>query len=156
MRSLAEVGADGREVESLAGAVEIRGDHSDFCRDVNGAAVVRSGAVVFERIVVEAEHRHSGANHIHRRGVLWSGFEKIHHGLRQLAGRAKFVRKRRELFFVREFAVPEQVGHLLEGRLAGDLVDVVAGVDQNSLVSQHIAEVGGVGDDSFESFGNDG
>ena len=50
--------------------------------------------------------------------------------------------------------VPEQKDDLLEADLAGEFVDVVAGVDQLAFFAEHIAEPGGVGDDAFESFGN--
>ena len=48
MRSLAEVGADGRKFLAVAGAVEIGGDHADFRGDADGAAAVGFGRFVFE------------------------------------------------------------------------------------------------------------
>ena len=57
---------------------------------------------------------------------------------------------------VRQLAMPEQVNDLLVADLPGEFVDVVSGVDEDSLLAAHVAEGGGVGNDTFESFGDDG
>ena len=78
--------------------------------------------------------------------------EEIDHGGWEFACGPQLFGEGVELGAVREFAVPEQVNGLLETGAAGDFVDVVSRVDEDALLAEHIAEVGGVGDDSFESF----
>ena len=61
-----------------------------------------------------------------------------------------------QLSALRQPLVPEQENDLLETDLAGEFVDVVARVDKLALVTEHIAQAGGVGDDTFESSGDHG
>jgi hypothetical protein len=60
-----------------------------------------------------------------------------------------------KLGLVGKFPVPEEVDDLLVADLAGEFVDIVTGVDEDAFLTAHIAERGGVGDDTFETFGDD-
>jgi hypothetical protein len=55
-----------------------------------------------------------------------------------------------ELRRLGEFTVQEQVDDLLEGRLAGEVGDIVAAVGQSSMGAVQIAELGFGGDDALE------
>src|SRR5580704_12319374 len=48
---------------------------------------------------------------------------------------------------------PEQVADFLKGRVVGQIVDVVAAIGEDSLVTVDVADAGGGGDYPFESLG---
>ena len=52
---------------------------------------------------------------------------------------------------VRQFALPEQVNDFLVTDFAGQLIDIVAGVNELALVADDIAQSRRVGDDAFQS-----
>jgi hypothetical protein len=60
-----------------------------------------------------------------------------------------------KLGLIRKLAMPEEVDHFLVADLAGQFIDVVSGVDEDSLLTPHVTEGSGVGNDTFETFGND-
>ncbi len=96
-----------------------------------------------------AEHRDAGAQCIHRWGLSRQGAQGGDDGVGQGAVRPELGIELVQLRLRRQPAVPEQVGNLLEGGFAGQLVDVVAAVDEASLVAVDVAERGRGGDDAF-------
>ena len=152
---LAEVFADRRQVLAHPRAVVICGNDSDACGDAHGAlAVAIHGRVVHVR-VVNAEHRDSGADDVHRVRCRGRSLEEINHALRQIAVTAQRLREHVELALRGEFAIPEQVDDFLVAHFASEFVDVVAAVNELTDVAEHVGESGGVGDDSFETFCSD-
>ena len=154
---LAEIRADWRKIFSQTGAMEVGGDDTDLCSDGSGAmAVFFTIDVTGRHLVVESQHGDTGADDIHRVGILRSTQDEVDDTLRKLALGAELMLKSFQLFPVRQSAVPEEIDNFLVADLSGQFVDVVTGVDQRSFLPEHITECGGVGDDTFESFSDDG
>jgi len=157
MARFTEIRADGRQVEPLARTVEIRSDHADLGGDAGGTmAVLRRVLIVAGALVEEAEHGNARANHIHGIRRLRNGLDEIDDPLRQLAQAGEFLLQGVEFGLVRQMPGPEKVDDFFVGDLPGEFVDVVTGVDEHPFRATHITEGGGVCDDSFESFGDNG
>src|SRR5690606_20328158 len=54
---------------------------------------------------------------------------------------------------VREVTEPQEVSNFLEGRVAGEVVDLVAAVDQAALLAHDFADTRLCGDDAFQPLG---
>jgi hypothetical protein len=52
--------------------------------------------------------------------------------------------------------VEKQVDGFFERDATGEFIDVVPAVEQYAFLSAHVSDPGFSGDDSFESFGDDG
>ena len=102
---------------------------------------------------MSAEHADAGAQHIHRPGVLGRGFQKINDFIGQRTQRAQRSRYFIELRLRWKRAAMQQVKHLLEGAVLGEIVDIVTEVAQHAVEPEHLAELRFVGDDTFEAFG---
>ena len=59
-----------------------------------------------------------------------------------------------ELAPIRQFLVPKQINDFLVTDFAGELVDVVAAINELTLVADDIAQSRRVRDDAFESAGD--
>jgi hypothetical protein len=68
--------------------------------------------------------------------------QKINDWLRKFAGRAELIAKGIQLGVVREFSMPEEVNRLLKAGVPSDFVDVVAGINEDSLLTENITEAG--------------
>jgi hypothetical protein len=144
MCRLVEVGPHRRKREALSGAVEIGGNYTDLGGDANGAATVGIFAPLFpaEAAVIKTKHRHCRTHDIHGIGTDRSGRNEILDPPRKFAFATQLSLKLVKLRAIRQRAMPEQVNDLLIGGLAGKFVDVIAGVDENSFFSKHIAQAG--------------
>ncbi len=101
--------------------------------------------------VVEAEHGDSRAHHIHWERVLGRGLQEIHNRVRQTPQRPKRVRAGCQLLTIRQPIIPKQENNFLIAHPPGELIDVVAGVNELAFVANDVAQPRAICDDAFES-----
>jgi len=142
MGGFGEVLADRRELETLAETVE-RGDDDRRFGDDREADF----GVFFEvrfadggALVVDAEHRDTGAQDVHRAGVLRRGLEEVEHALRQGSVLAEALLEGLDFGLGRQVAAVEEEDDLFESAVVDQRVDRVAEVAEASLRSFHVAE----------------
>ena len=118
------------------GAVGRRGDRRHLGEQADRGEATLLGIVDVEGVVVERRQRGDrGGQDGHRVGVVVEAAEEVllrlvhHRVMRDL------VLEIRELRLVGQLAVDQQVGHLEEARLLGQLLDRVAAVEQDALVA---------------------
>src|SRR5213075_166108 len=140
---------------SLAGAMEISGDDADFSGDTS-----RTSLIYFPRRflvyvgVVKAKHGNGRSHHIHWIGSFWRRLDKIDHWIWQLPFGSKRMGEFVELAPIWQFPLPQQVNHFLVTDFAGEIVDVVAGVNELTLIADDIAQSRRIRDDAFQSAGD--
>jgi hypothetical protein len=143
-----EIGAGRNRLLTLAEAEE--GGEDAWDTGGEGDRLIEVGTLVEETMSGGAEGGNAGPERVHRRGVRGQGTEGGEHRLRQVAVGAETFAEIVELRAIGETAVPEEKGDLLEGGLPGQLVDVVATIDEAAFFSEDVAEGGRGGDNSFE------
>ena len=111
----------------------------------------------FTNPVCEVDVRPGGAMRIHMRGPdgtiypMTGVFQEIDHRSRQRSRRPQIGLELGQFGLVREPLVPEEIDDFLITDLAGELVDVVAGVDENAFIPEDVTETGGGGNDPLQS-----
>ena len=111
---------------------------------------VRLGGHVPRQRIVQAQHRHCGAQHVHRRGV-GHGCQKVLNGLRNGPVLDQVLLQIVQFGLVRQPAVPEQEDDFLKGGVVGQRMDVVAVIGKNAGFSIDVTNVGLSGDDAFKT-----
>jgi hypothetical protein len=105
------------------------------------------------RMSIEAAERgNTGADRVHGRSFLRQRPEYINDFGRERAIRSKRSLQRVEFLAIRQAILVEEMNDLFKRRLAGEFVDVVAGVDQDAFFATHIAQAGFCGNNSFQTF----
>jgi hypothetical protein len=89
---------------------------------------------------VEGEGGDGRGEHVHHLGVFGEGANKVDDLPGQLVALAYLAPQLVQLVAPREPPVPEQEDGLLEGRMLGQIVDVVALIDQDALLAVHVAD----------------
>src|SRR4030095_3706362 len=141
---------------AIARPVKIGGNHTDLCRDASGAALVDFARRLLVHLpIIKPEHRDGGAHHIHRAGGFRRSLDEVNYPARQLPLSAQLLHKSIDLLAIRQLSLPKEVNDFLETDFAGQLVDVVAGVDQLPFVTDDIAQARAVCDNSFQTFCSD-
>jgi len=130
----------------------VRADHrghlrgeSDRFADVCRVRVVRGLGIV------HAEQRHRGLQGAHRIRRLRHEPERLRDVAGHVAGGRQLHREAVELGRLRQLAVPQQIGDLLEGRQPRELVDVIAAVGQASVGAVQVTQSRLGGHDAFET-----
>ena len=132
--------------------MKIGRDHADLCRDTAGAVFADLYRGLFANVwIVKTQHRHRGAHQVHRQRILRRVLDKIDNSIRQLSLPAQLLSATLELLAIRQFVVPKKINNFLVTDFAGQLVDVVAAVNQLAFVANDVAQSRGIGDDAFES-----
>src|SRR5206468_12793292 len=117
---------------ALADAVP-RGDQGRHLRRQPQRLAGRGVLGVVPRVrIVRRERRHAGAQDFHRRGLLRQRLQERHDARRQLAvrGGAERLGVRLQLLLARKPTVPQEEDDFLEGRVLGQIIDVVAAIDE--------------------------
>ena len=128
---------------ALAQAMEGGNDHRHLRDDLNGFLPDRLKVVLCLGLGIKAtQSTDAGAEGVHRGGVSRQGLEHINHASGQVAAGAEFCLERGKFVGVGQMAAMQQVHHFLEGRLLGEVVDVVAAIDQFTDLTTDIAQVG--------------
>src|SRR5439155_25239150 len=135
--------------------MKIRRYPADLCRDAAGALL----ADLYRRFlsdvsIVKAKHRHTGADHIHGRSILRRGFDEIDNALGQTSLTTQLIHAALEFFAIRQLVVPKEINNFLVTDFSGQLVNVVAAVNELTFVANDIAQPRGVRDDAFKSAGS--
>ena len=132
-----------------------RGDQRrQLGRDPDGLAVVGVGVHDVGLVVVGGEHRERRPHGRHRVGVLGRVVTEVVQEVGvDRPGLAELAVELVELGLGRELALPEQVGHLLERGVLGQVADVVAAVDELALLAVDGRELGVEGGHAFEAAG---
>src|SRR6266446_2436321 len=134
--------------------MKIRRDPADLRRDAAGALLADlDGRFLADVWIVKAKHRHAGANHIHGRGILRRSFDKIDNALGQISLTTQLIHTALEFFAIRQLVVPKEINNFLVTDFSGQLVNVVAAVNELTFVANDIAQPRGVRDDAFKSAG---
>jgi hypothetical protein len=113
-----------------------------------GTALVLGIASVIAAIRIDEDQAYGGAQHIH-----WVGVERRVPDHALTTGRAARFRLGDNCLSWRAWEVPvqQQIGGLLERRMIGQVVDVIATVDEPPFCAEHITDRRFVGDDSFQT-----
>jgi hypothetical protein len=91
-------------------------------------------------LVVEVERGDGGAQHVHRLGVAREGADEFDDLRRQLVVLADVAFERVEFRLSRQPTVPEQVDGLFKSRMRGQVVNVVALINEYALLAVHVAD----------------
>src|SRR6266581_8091234 len=135
--------------------MKIRRDPADLRRDAAGALLADLDRRFLTDVwIVKAKHRHAGANHIHGRSILRRSFDKINNALGQISLTTQLIHASLEFFAIRQLVVPEKINNFFVTDLPGQLVDVVAAVNELAFVANDVAQPRGVRDDAFKSAGS--
>ena len=135
--------------------MKIRRDPADLCRDAAGALLADLDRRFLADVwIVKAKHRHTGADHIHGRSILRRGFDEIDNALGQTSLTTQLIHAALEFFAIRQLVVPKKINYFFVTDFPGQLVDVVAAVNELAFVANDITQPRGVGDDAFESAGS--
>src|SRR2546423_104474 len=134
--------------------MKISSDDADFSGDTSGTSLIYFPRrfLVYIR-VVKAEHGNGRSHHIHWIGIFWRRLDEIDHWIWQLPFGSHGVREFVELAPIWEFPLPQQVNDFLVADFAGKIVDVVAGVNELTLIADNIAQSRRIRDDAFQSAG---
>ena len=155
MLSFREVVTHRRQRFAVARAMKIRRDNSDLRRDAARAALVDFTCRLLLHVgIIKTEHGNRGPHHVHRTGGFRRRLNEIDYSAGQLALGPQRAHEFIKLAAVRQFAFPQKVNHLLVTHLAGQFVDVVAGVNELAFIANDIAQSRAVCDDAFESARN--
>ena len=100
-----------------------------------------------------AEHRAAGAQNIHRMRVGGNHLEHLAQGLRQLAQGHQTLFVGLELLQRRQLAVVQKVRNLLEGRVFGEIIDVVSTIGQPSALFANRGDGGAACDHAGKAAG---
>src|SRR6476660_5243249 len=121
--------------------MEISGDNADFSGDTS-----RTSLIYFPRRflvyvgVVKTKHVNGRSHHIHWIGSFWRRPDEIAHWIWQLP----FGSERRSEFVasspISHFPLPQKLNHFLVTAVSGEIVDVVAAVDDLTLIADDIAQ----------------
>src|SRR2546423_15629537 len=134
--------------------MKISSDDADFSGDTSGTSLIYFPRRFLVYVgVVKAEHGNGGSHHIHRIGSFWRRLDEIDHWIWQLPFSSQGVREFVELAPIWQFPLPQQVNDFLVADFAGKIVDVVAGVNELTLIADNIAQSRRIRDDAFQSAG---
>ena len=132
--------------------MEIGGDYANLRGDApRPFPADLDGCFISNVWIVKAEHRHRRAHHIHRRGIFWRALDKIDNSIRQFSLTAQLIRAALQFLAIRQLVVPKKINNFLVTDFAGQLVDVVAAVNELALVADDVAQSRRVRDNAFES-----
>ena len=104
----------------------------------------------------ESRRAHGRAQHVHRLGREGCILDDALHDFREFLRRLDRGDERLELLARGEVALQQQIGRLFERRVVGQVVDVVAAVDETAFFPKDVADRRLVGDDAFETLGGGG
>ncbi len=122
----------------------------ELARQTNGLAQVGGMSIVGRVGVVHAEHSRGRLQDAHGIRVLGHQAEGVEQGSGDLTGSDQLGGDPVELGGLGELAVPQEVAHLLERGLTGEIVDAVTAVGEARVGAVEIAELGFGGHDTFE------
>ena len=89
--------------------------------------------VVAQVFVERAQHRHTGAQHVHRMSLAWKQPQHFRHLPRQCALRSNLLPEIGQLLPIGQLAVQQQVRDLLETRLLRHFMNVVTAIHQPGI-----------------------
>ena len=137
---MTEIGARGNGLPAPADVLVGGDDHRHLGGEADSLAQRRLAGVVGALRIEGAERGHRGAQHFHRVRV-GDGADDVVDGARQLARLAQAALEVGEARTLRQLALEEQAGGLLESGAPGEVVDGVAPVAE--LPRPSIDETGG-------------
>ena len=118
-------------------------DHRYLRDDLNGFFPDRLKVILCLGFGIKAtQSTDAGAEGVHRRGVFRQCLEHINHASGQVAAGTEFCLERGKFVGVGQMTAMQQVHHFLKGRLLGEVVDIVAAIDQFTDLTADIAQVG--------------
>src|ERR1700678_1252763 len=103
--------------------------------------------------IVERKRRNHSTQNIHRQGMLRRQPQKIKDGWIELAFARQPLAKHLELIGIGQMSKPQEMADLLEGRVVGQIVDVISAVGKHPLLAVDVTDARGGGDNAFQSFG---
>ena len=112
--------------------------------------MIRLGRHVLRFGVVQAQHGHGGAQHVHA-VRLGDAAQKLHDRRGQRPGSHQIFLDLIQLRLLGQPAVPKEVDDLFENGVVGQRMDVVAAVAEDAEVSVDITNLGLAGDYAFEA-----
>ena len=131
--------------ERLAQVVLVghRGDRRQLRNQAEGRYGAAARIVNVDRVVVErGERPDHPAQHGHRMGITPETLIEAHQLLMHHGVPGDDAHEVVELLLVGQFAVEDQVGHLEEAAALGQLLDGIAPVLENTLVTVDVSDVG--------------
>ena len=146
-----EIVARGQDVEALALAVEGGDNGGHAGREARGDPAELLGGEVVRLGVEGAEGGHADLEGAHGERLAGELGDERAVELGEGPLLDEKVVEISEFLAGRKLEVPEEKGGLLEGRVLGQVVDVVAGVDELALLAVDGAELGGGDIDAFKA-----
>src|SRR5439155_13644635 len=132
--------------------MEISGNDPDFSGDTSSTSLIYFPRRFLVYVgVVKAKHGNGRSHHIHWIGSFWRRLDEIDHWIWQLPFGSQRAREFVELAPIWQSPLPQQVNHFLVTDFAGEIVDVVAGVNELTLIADDIAQSRRIRDDAFQS-----
>ncbi len=137
--------------DRLAGAQAIEGSDNGrrLRHQASGLLDIRLHGVVARLGIIERQHGHRGAQHVHGRGFR-NLAEKLDYLFRDWPVLNQIGFERIQLRLLGQLAVPEQVDHFFKRRVLGQGVDVVALVTQDSQIPIDETDIRLGGNNPFE------
>src|SRR6266446_5933218 len=135
--------------------MEISGNDANFSGDTSSTSLIYFPRRFLVNVgVVKAKHGNGRSHHIHWIGSFWRRLDEIDHWIWQLPFGSQRAREFVELASIWQFPLPQQVNDFLVADFAGEIVDVVAGVNELTLSADDIAQSRRIRDDAFQSAGD--
>src|SRR6267378_67 len=135
--------------------MEISGDDADLRGNTSSTSLIYFPRRFLVYVgVVKAKHGNGRSHHIHWIGSFWRRLDEIDHWIRQLPFGSERVREFVELPPIWQFSLPQQVNDFLVAGFADKIVNVVAGVNELTLIADDIAQSRRICDDAFQSAGD--
>src|SRR5438552_5857784 len=135
--------------------MEISSNDADLCCDASGPSLIDFPRRFLVHLgVVKAQHGNGRPHHIHWVGSFWRRLDEIDNWIWQLSLGSQRVRKFIELAPIWQFPLPQQINDFLVADFAGEIVDIVTGINELALIANDVAQSRRIRDNAFESAGN--
>ena len=135
VRRLTQVLPHRRQIQALTRPMEIRRDDPNLGHQLDRRRPLLIHIQVMPTRVVTPQHAHRRPHHIDRLRLLRCRLQKLNHSLRKLPLSPQGRRQLLQLRPVRQGLMKQQIHHFLIAHFASQLIDVIAAVIQQPLLT---------------------